>query len=310
MSEIKTPLEIAPGVLVDHLHWGLGKAVEVRPPHVVVYFPSLATSESGPRRTLQLTATQLSVSAVQKDPALDRISGAVAIRKGKGAGARPRIVVKRSARPLEDAVAKFRTDYPGLFVDPKMVSQELGYKRAAHARFVELLGDGRGRELLRAGALQEVASSLDTLFHSTNIPSRYEMMATHDGLKDPAAAGRVLECVLDFVDSPAADTFERLVSAIGSLPAPAGGTRVLTWPNVTILPFLADPKRFMVLKPGSAQQMAARLGIDLLYSSHPTWHCYDALQQMGAVLLDRLSDLGATDFIDVQSFMWVTRGLD
>lgn len=231
-------------------------------------------------------------------------------REGKDSSKSSRIPVQRSARPLEDAIAKFRTDYPGLFVDPKMVSQELGYKRAAHARFIELLGAGRGRELLRAGALQEVASSLGALFQSTNIPSRYEIMAANDGFRDPAAAGRVLESVLAFVDSPGADTFEGLTSAIGSLPARAGGARVLTWPNVTILPFLADPQRFMVLKPGSARQMAARLGFNLLYSSHPTWHCYDALQQMGAVLLDRLSDLGATDFIDVQSFMWVTRGLD
>lgn len=31
---------------------------------------------------------------------------------------------------------------------------------------------------------------------------------------------------------------------------------------------------------------------------------------MSAMLLDRLSSLGAHDFIDVQSFMWVTQNIE
>ncbi len=62
---------ISLGTLVEHTVWGRGKVVEVSSSHVVVHFPSLAASEQGPRRKLQLTAEQLSVSAVQSDPALD-----------------------------------------------------------------------------------------------------------------------------------------------------------------------------------------------------------------------------------------------
>jgi len=167
----------------------------------------------------------------------------------------------------------------------------------------ETPGDGRRRH----GGPDATLGLVDG---STNIPSRFEIMAAHDGFKDPAAAGRVLESALGFVDSPAASSFEALAEAVGSLPGPAKGSRVLTWPNVTILPFLADPTRFMVLKPGIAQQMAARMGFDLLYSASPRWHCYEALQRMSAILRDRLSELGAADYIDVQSFMWVTRELE
>lgn len=311
MSELNTASTIAPGMLVEHLLWGRGKAVEVSPPYVVIHFPSLFSSEQGPRRKLRLTAEQLSPSTAQSDPALDRVRvGPVARKKAESAAGPSPTSVKASARSLEDAVARFQADYPGLFVDPKLVREELNYKRAAHVRCVELFGDGRGRALVRSGALQEVASGLGELYHSTNLPSRFEIRAAHDGFKDPAAAGRVLEAALDFVDSPAATSFEALTEAIGSLPAPAGRARVLTWPNVTILPFLADPSRFMVLKPGVARQMAGRMGFDLLYSASPKWHCYEALQRMSVVLRDRLSVLGATDYIDVQSFMWVTRGLD
>jgi hypothetical protein len=223
-----------------------------------------------------------------------------------GAGIRS----KPSARPLDDAIAKFQADYPGAFAGSKLASRELDYKRKAHDRFVELLGEGRGRALLRSGAHREIAASLVELYQKTNIPSPYEKMAACDGFKDPAAAGRVLEAVLDFIDSPAANTFEALSGAIGSLPALAGRARVLTWPNVTILPFLADLSRLIVLKPGVSQQMAARMGFNLFYSAAPKWHCYEALLQMSAALLDRLKVFGAADYIDVQSFMWVTRGLD
>ncbi len=305
MSEV-----IALGTLVEHSVWGRGKVVELLPSHVVVHFHSLAGSDQGPRRKLQSTAEQLSVSAVQSDPALDGVPvGPPRVRKDKRPGETP-APRGPSARPLEHAVAGFRTEYPGLFLDPKLVSDELSYKRAAHDRFVERLGDGRGRGLLSSGALPEIASILVELYHATNIPHRFEMMAACDGLKDPAAAGRVLKSALDFVDSPAADTFQGLTEAIGSLPAPAKGSRVLTWPNVTILPFLADPSRFMVLKPGVARQTAARMGFDLLYSASPRWHCYEALQRMSARLLGELSGLGATDYVDVQTFMWVTRDLE
>ena len=299
------------GTLVEHPAWGRGKAVEVSSSHVVVHFPSLAGSEQGPRRKLQLTAEQLSVSAVQSDPALDGIRvGPVRVKKPKDGAGGSTTRSKPSALPLEHAVARFRTDYPGLFQDPKLEAEELGYKRKAHARFVELLGDGRGRGLLSSGASSEITSSLVELYRATHIPSAFERMAACEGLKDGAAAARVLESALDLVDSPSSHTFEGLTAAIGGLPMPARGSRVLTWPNVTILPFLADPSRFMVLKPAIARQTAARMGFDLPYSAFPEWHCYEALQRMASLLRDELSGLGAADYVDIYTFMWVTKGLE
>ncbi len=300
--------EVGLGTLVEHTAWGRGKIVEISSSHVVVHFPSLAGSEQGPRRRFQVTAEQLSVAADQSDPALDGVkTGPVRARKPKAAGSAPH---RRSALPLEHAVALFQADYPGLFQDPRLVSEELGYKRKAHARFVELLAEGRGRELLGSGASAEITSSLVELYKATHIPSPFERLAACEGFKDGAGASRVLGAALDFLDSPAAGTFEGLTAAIGGLPTPARGSRVLTWPNVTILPFLADPSRFMVLKPGVAQQMASRMGFDLPYATSPRWPCYEALLRMCARLRDELSALGAVDYIDVQTFMWVTRELE
>ena len=161
-----------------------------------------------------------------------------------------------------------------------------------------------------AGRLEDIAEGLNELYHATNIPSRFEIMAAHDGLKDGQAAGRVLKNLLDFLAEPAAATFDSLVGSVASLPAPADGSRVLTWPNATILPFLGDPKRFMVLKPQVSRRMSPRLGVDLTYSASPGWHTYDALLDMSKELLVRLSPLGARDYIDVQSFMWVSKDLE
>lgn len=219
-------------------------------------------------------------------------------------------VPQPTLRSLEQAIASFERKYPQGFSDPRLIDTELRYKREAHTRFVTHFGHGRAQTLLDSNDLQAISTALDDLYHATNIPSRFEIMAVHDGLKDGAAAARLLKAALGFVSAPDGHSFTDLVNAVSKLPEPAGGSRVLTWPNVTILPFLADPKRLMVLKPTITRKMANRISFDLLYSSPPTWHTYEALLRMSTGLLDRLAPLGAQDFIDIQSFMWVTRGLE
>ncbi len=65
----------------------------------------------------------------------------------------------------------------------------------------------------------------------------------------------------------------------------------------------------MVVKPQITRKMARRMNFDILYSSQVTWHCYERVLQMTEALLGRLEPLGAKDYIDVQSFMWVTQDL-
>ena len=238
------------------------------------------------------------------DPLLDRVPvGLKATKQGaKGTG----VQTPSSAVGLEETIERFTRDYPGLFADPKLAEDELTYKRKAHALFNRHFADGRGVALLGAGNTEDISLALAGLYKETNIPSKYEIMAMCDGLKDGAAAARLLTAVLAFVDRSDAGSFDDLVNAVGGVP-PAEGSRVLTWPNVTILPFLADPARFIVLKPEISQLMAARMGRDLMYSSDPRWHTYAAFHEMAVQLLERLAPLGARDFVDVHSFMWVTR---
>lgn len=307
MSHMASPLTL--GTLVEHSAWGLGKIVEIKPPYFVAHFTALIGTETGARRKLLLAAPQISIAAVQADEALDKVVIGPGAKKAKSNGGKPK--VKPTLRPVGHAIDWFCREYPKGFQDPKLVEMELDYKRKAHQMFIRHFGNGRGQALLDAGDVQTIAPALDELYRATNIPASFEIMAVHDGLKDGRAAAQLLRSVLDFIDAPPdARSFARLVDAVSALPAPSKGSRVLTWPNVTILPFLADPRRFMVLKPALTQRMAQRLRFNLLYTSRPEWHTYDALQQMSAMLLERLAPLGAEDFIDVQSFMWVTQDLE
>jgi hypothetical protein len=302
-------LILAPGVLVDHTTWGRGKVVELVGAYVTVYFPSLTTSSAGPRRKLQTGATQLSISSVQSDPNLDLVSIGP-VRVGKKGAAKAKATHTQIVHTLEQAVLWFQTAYPTFFQDPDLTEHELVYKRAAHDLWVSAFGEGRAETLLGEQQFPVIAKGLNDLYKATNIPSRYEIMAASDGLKDHAAAARLLRANLAFLARPCPKTFPGLVEAVGSLPAPPGGTRVLTWPNITIVPFLAEPGRFMVVKPEITQLIASRMGVDIFYSSAPTWHSYEAILAMSERLLDRLRELGARDYIDVQSFMWVTRELN
>lgn len=300
-------LPIGPGVLVQHKAWGVGKVVHVNADHWVIHFPSLATTIEGPQRKLKAGTEFIAIAETQSDPVLDGVP------VGLGGPHRP-TGQKRSRRPppplvngLEQTVAWFLDKYPGRFEDPTLIEHELEYKWKAHRYFEDALGGGKARELLRVADGSTIADHLKRLYHATNIPSRFEVMAANDGLYDASAAMRLLDGLMEFMEKPEADEFQNLVEAVGSLPATRGRARVQTWPNVTILPFLADPTRFMVFKPKISRRMARRMGMDLLYSSKPSWHAYEALLEMSGVLMDRLRPIGARDFIDVQSFMWVTQ---
>jgi hypothetical protein len=302
---------MTPGTLVRHTTWGLGKVIESPLPYVVIHFSSLARDPNGPRRKLQALATQLSVADVQSDTELDAVSLVSATaRLSKPRAAKPKAPPAPLQHSLDQAIEWFRTTYPGGFQNPALVKEELNYKRAAHQNWLLQFGHGKAQALVDAGDTAAISNGLRDLFSATNIPAAFEIMAARDGLKDGAAATRLLTTILAFLDSPDPASFADLSEAVASLPASGEGARVLTWPNVTILPFLADPTRFMVLKPMAAKRIGRRMGFDLAYSPAPTWAVFDSSQQMSARLLEHLRPLGAEDFIDVQSFVWVTRGLD
>jgi hypothetical protein len=297
-------MDLHVGSLVEHSAWGRGKILALRQPNAEAYFPSLATETQGPTRMVRLTS--LSLASVQTDPVLDQVEGR---KPGSKAGAKVKTPPKRPENNLDQAIEWFSREYPEHFADERFIKGEVALKRAAQQLFADKLGNGAGEALLSAGNFAEIGTLLDTIYRTTKIPSRLELAALHKGLKESAAAAHLLEGLLALLATPNAQTFARLADAVAGLPAHSKGPHVQTWPTVTILPFLADPTRFIVSKPEIGKQVAGRLGKDLVYSTAVKWETYSKVLDMSQTVLEKLAPLGATDLIDVQSFTWVTRKL-
>lgn len=288
------------GLLVTHPAFGPGRVLLANGHHVWVYFPDVRGTAKDAVKQLAIARCHLSAASGLNDPRLAYIP--VKIVNGI-------LQFPKSARiSHDDAVAHFLSRFPSGFRDEKLVKRELGYKREASALFERLFGRQRGRTMLLKGRVDEIASAIDDLFHATNISATQEIIAVHDGIKDRQAAAILLAEVLDFVDEPGPESFAALVNAVDSLPAQPGKARVLTWPIVTLLPFLADPRRFIVLKPTMTKAAAERLFFDLAYDSRPNWSTYERTLAFATSLRELLKPHGARDFIDVQSFIWVTAG--
>jgi hypothetical protein len=302
-----TPKDL--GVLVDHTAWGRGKVVDVNPPYATVHFTSLIDDAGGPYRKLQENTVQLSRSTVQTDPVLDLIELGLAKPTRKAPAARKK-KTKPVQQTLDQCIDWFAQAFPHLFVDPKFVEQELRATREAQARFAEHFGDGRGEALLLAGSAQPIWQALDSLFDVTRLPPRFDATTEAETARHFEAAARLLRGVLTFARKPGDTTLGGLVEAVATLPAPADGSRMITWPNVTVLPMLADAGRFILVRPGVVEKMAERMDLHLKFTPSPSWASYEAVQRMSTFLLQRLKPLGANDYIDVSAFMWVTRDLE
>jgi hypothetical protein len=299
---VLTPNDV--GILVEHTVWRRGKVIEIISPYAIIHFPSLADSPQGPQRKLREDAPQLTKASVQTDPELD------AIETGP---AKPKKVSKRKVKDLQNdldaAVQWFEGAYPAKFEDEKFIDNDLRNKRAAAEVFHANFGEGRGAAMVDQGKHAEIASTLDGIFRATNILSPFEVKAVHKAfVKADETATKVLGQTLAFIANPGQQSFKAMAEAVSQLPADGG--KVHTWPIVTLLPFLADPKRFIPLKPTNTEVISARMDAKLKYDTTPNWETYDAFLRLSRSLLDRLAPLGAKDMIDVQAFMWVTRDLN
>jgi len=298
---VLTPNDV--GILVEHSVWKRGKVIEILSPYAIIHFPALANSPQGPQRKLREDAPQLTKSEVQSDPELDGV---------ETGPAKPKKVTKRKVKDLsngiDEAVAWFEQTYPAKFDDEKFVDSDLRNKRAAAEVFHANFGEGRGGALVDQAQHAQIASTLDGIFRATNILSPFEIKAVHKAfVKADEASTKVLGLTLAFMANPAMQSFKHMAEAVSQLPADGG--KVFTWPIVTLLPFLAEPKRFIALKPTNTELIAARTGTNIKYDTTPNWETYDAVLRMSQSLFERLQPLGAKDLIDVQQFMWVTREL-
>ncbi len=294
------------GMLVVHPRrpeWGPGKVLSVKGPHLVVYFRDVPGATTGEAlKTIDVGVAGLLPAAEQSDPWLDNLA-----LDPPSSGRRSRRRV-----PLPEAVRRFLDSFPLGFEDPGYLQEERDYKWRAHQHFEKGLGGGELERLVEAGDGRKLARRGMGVVGKVNLLSSFESAALHDGLADRDASLRFFEALLGILDeeTPSRPAFDALASAAQRLPAKPGGSSPSKWTVVTILPYLARPEALPFLKPEATRAAAQALSFELAYDATPNWRTYRRLLELGEVLRNALEQQGLhpRDWIDLQSFMWLTAG--
>jgi hypothetical protein len=209
------------------------------------------------------------------------------------------------AAPAMRCRRKFLRFFPGGFADETYIDWERGYKWTAHERWMSALAPTMFRTLLREGRYAEVAAHVVSIESRTNLLFSFEKMALRDAVKSAAGAEAFATGLYEFLHGRGSDErrFEQWCEVVGALPRRQ--TRVLTWPVVTVVGFIAQPERHMFLKPNVTRVAAGEYGFDFQYASRPNWATYASLLEFAALVMRDQRDLGPRDMIDAQSFIWV-----
>lgn len=200
---------------------------------------------------------------------------------------------------------KFLRFFPGAFRDPTYLEWERDYKENAHAQWMQLLEPAGYRSLLRRRRFGEIATHAVRIESRTNLLFSFEKMALRDAVRSPTGARIFAEGLYDLLHGRGSteSRFSGWTESVGALPRRQ--TRVLTWPLLTVFPFLALPKEHVFLKPNVTRMAARRYGFDFSYASRPSWETYASLLRFAAAVRRDVGDLRPRDMIDVQSFIWV-----
>lgn len=278
--------------------WGPGRILAVNGAKLTIYFRDLpGDTPAAAVKVIDTSFAQLATWPEASEPQLDKLPP---YKDGQ---------FERLPRPrttIAAAIERFEQEFPLRFEDPLYLQEERNYKWAAHESFASSLAEDRGRNLLAEGDLPELRQRLLAVEGKVNLLASFERMAFRDALGDDRALVLFAGALFDLIDAAAEDrqALERYLRAVESLPA-VGNTSPAKWTVATLLPFLAAPERFMFLKPEVTKECAARMMFELGYTTELVPGPYLRLLEMSRILFERLQPLGARDFLDVQSFIWV-----
>ena len=215
----------------------------------------------------------------------------------------------KSGELSKSALAKHRKRFlrffPRAFKDQRYIDWEVTYKMTAHDLWVELLSEDKYRSLLRSRDYEEIANRALRVEAKTNFLFSFEKMALRDGLREREGARTFAEGLFQLLHEkgPLKERFVQWIVSVGELPRKK--SRVLSWPVVTLLPFISQPSKHIIMKPTAMRKAADELGYDLDYSSKPNFRTYERLLHFSEVIKEDIADLKPKDHMDTQSFLWV-----
>jgi len=275
------------------LEWGPGRVMQLEGAKAVVCFRDARADTPGDGlKTMVLRA--LEASPVQSDAWLDNLPP---FKNGKFQVAQPRVT-------FDEGMGELGRVFPLGFGDPAYTVRECAGKRNAHGLWVSTLGDGQGETLLTDGDLAELARRALAVAALGGVLNRVELAALRDGLADAACCKGLFAALFDLLSAerPTDVLLGSYFEAAEGLTSRAK-TAASRWAVTTVLPFLARPDAFLLLRADVSKSAAERLRFDLVYQAEPNSRTYDRLLRMASALLQRLAPLGATDLIDVHAFL-------
>lgn len=296
-------IDLEKGMLVQHASLGLGKVVAVEPKAVHVFFVG---RDSRFAAKLRLPDAGNLLKPAGPDERV-WLGGGAAFALDEATG---RYGYAESWIPHEEAVARFLEAYPKGFADPSYVGEGKGRNgrparlRRAAAAWEEELGDGEGERLLAAGDVGKLTAAVAAIEKGSGAnQSGADKGSLAVALRAPKVAEPFFTALFGFLstETPERAGFDALAAAAAAFPGDAGPS----WPLVTLLPFLAQPSRHLILRPKLSSQAALRLGFELRFAADPNWITYSTLLRSGAHLLERLREIGAKDLMDVEAFLTV-----
>jgi hypothetical protein len=211
---------------------------------------------------------------------------------------------KLNARALAKHKKRFLRFFPDAFEDERYIDWERTYKWEAHKFWNKILSKKEFYSLLKMGAHADIAARAMQVESKTNFLFSFEKMALRDAMRTGSGAqifSAALYNLLHGTD-PEKERFINWIVAVLELPRIKA--RVASWPVITYFPFIAQPDKYMILKPTAMVVAAQELGYDFDYSPKPSYRTYESLMHLADLTWEGIEDLEPKDYHDIQSFLW------
>ena len=198
---------------------------------------------------------------------------------------------------MDGAIARFLEFMPGGLRGERSVSEERKYKLEASRELNSVLPLEAALQATEADA-KAVRKARVWL----NILSPYEAMHMKQVLENPEGPA-FLRAAAEFALGNYATGAKGMENALKKY-----GRQ--SWPKATYCGYLWRPQENMFCKPTVTQDFARRIGHEFQYVYDPeiSERVYVSLMDLAEHTLTAIQSLGAEDYIDVQSFIYVVGG--
>jgi len=285
--------------------WGVGKVFGQSLQHVLVGFSNLPEEERFKR--MEWRPGLLERSDVKGDAELDSWKVECdSTCHPLNAVVKPRKTAKAALWTREQGMEKFLHKYNGGFPDAWYRSSHRDPRLKQHQLWNELLGGGKLRQLAENKphiAAQHMLKVMD-LPDKPLLHVKTELPRLRDAFMRTERMPAFLIALADLLDAerPTGPLFDAYVAGFAGL-SPVGQKSALSWPIVSSLLYIAQPEKFVFLKPASMKNASAGLGFDLRFKSAPNWATYDRTLAFGRGLLEFIQPRSGVDMIDVQAYI-------